>query len=69
MFGHRIRRKRLAHCVGGCVVDAVLFSVAENERVPDERDDLLGIYHVVAKPVVNSNFHFYPLAFLKSLVV
>ena len=64
-----VGNKRLAHCVGGCVVDAVLFPVAENERVPDERHDFLRVYHIVAKPVVNSTIHLYPLAFLKEVVV
>lgn len=61
--------KRPAHCVGGCVVDAVLCPVLKDERVSEKRDDLLRIYHVVAKPVVNSSFHLYPLAFLKKFVV
>ena len=64
-----VGNKRLAHCVGGCVVDAVLFPVAENERVPDERHDFLRVDDVFAKPVLESSFHLYPLAFPKAVVV
>ena len=65
MFGHRIRRKRLAHCVGGCVVDAVLCSVFEDDRLAEKRDKRLVVDDIIAK----SEFHFCHLAFRQMFVV
>ena len=65
MFEHRIRRKRLAHCVGGCVAGAVLCPVLEDNLVSDECDERFIVNYIVAE----FPFHLYPLAFLKEVVV
>ena len=53
--------KRPAHCVGGCVVDAVLYPIFEEELVSDECVERIIVNYIVAKselhlpPCLSSN--------------
>ena len=66
-FGER--RRSLPQGVGGCNADVHFPPVAEVHRVLDERHDLVQVKHHVGESPSVVDFHFYPLAFPKEVVV